>query len=294
MLDTPFRFGDTETVTRSFRHGETKERGMGRISRKYCPVALLAMLIAISFPASGTSPALAQSEPGSKSELKALKDDVGQIKTDLEEVKRELRSMREYLRRATRPAQPSRVEANVSFSGSPTMGKKDAPVTLVEFSDYQCPFCRRFFQTTLPAIKAEYIDTGKVRYVFRDFPLDQMHPQARKAAEAAHCAGDQGKYWEMHDALFQNQQALQVEKLKAYARSLNLNAAAFDACLDKGKYGTAVQKNYEEGVAAQIRGTPAFFVGKTRPDNTIQGVLISGAHPIPVFRQEIERLLQQQ
>ncbi|MEE8492934.1 MAG: thioredoxin domain-containing protein, partial [Nitrospirales bacterium] len=155
---------------------------MGRISRNYCPVALLAMLIAISFAASGTSPASAQSEPGSKSELKALKDDVAQIKTDLKEVKRELRSIREYVRRATRPAQPSRVEANVSISGSPTMGKKDAPVTVVEFSDYQCPFCRRFFQTTLPKIKEEYIDTGKVRYVFRDFPLDQMHPQARKAA----------------------------------------------------------------------------------------------------------------
>jgi protein-disulfide isomerase len=104
--------------------------------------------------------------------------------------------------------------AMVSLSGHPMLGHTGAPLTPIEFSDYQCPYCRRFFGTTLAALKAEYIDTGKLRYVFRNFPIDRIHPFARKAAEAAHCAGDQGQYWEMHDRLFHNPKALQVEQLR--------------------------------------------------------------------------------
>ncbi|MGH8611376.1 MAG: DsbA family protein [Gammaproteobacteria bacterium] len=164
---------------------------------------------------------------------------------------------------------------------------------MIEFSDYQCPYCKRFSNTTLPVLKAEYIDTGKIRYVFRDFPLEQRHGQARKAAEAAHCAGDQGKYWEMHDIIFRNQQALQDAKLKAYARNLGLNPTTFDGCLDTDKYTDEVKKDFEDGVTAGVQGTPAFFIGKLRPDNRIHGTLISGAQSITVFRQEIDRLLRE-
>ncbi|MFQ5960232.1 MAG: DsbA family protein [Candidatus Methylomirabilales bacterium] len=262
--------------------------------RYFFVVTLSVMLIAGLLSAAGTPPAFAQSEAASKAELRALKGDLEQIRTELEAVKKELKLMRQFLeRRAAQPTQPRRVVANVSISGNPTKGKKDAPVTLIEFSDYQCPFCSRFFRSTLPTLKAEYIDTGKVRYAFRDFPLDRIHPNARKAAEAAHCAGDQGKYWEMHDVLFQNQRALEVNKLKAYARSLGLDPAAFATCVDTGKYKTKVQKNLDDGVKAGVRGTPAFFVGKTRPDGTIQGVMISGARPTAAFRQEIDRLLKE-
>ena len=156
------------------------------------------------------------------------------------------------------------------------------------------PLLQQVFQTTLPGLKTAYIDTGKVRYVFRDFPLEQIHPHARKAAEAAHCAGEQGKYWEMHDLLFHNQQSLEVEKLKAHARSLQLESTAFDACLEQGKYTDKVQKNYQDGVAAGVRGTPGFFLGKTKADETIQGTLISGAQPLTVFQQAIESLLREQ
>ena len=199
-----------------------------------------------------------------------------------------------FQRLAQQQTSSTPVVAMVSLSGNPMLGKKDAPLTLVEFSDYQCPFCHKFFQATLPELKTTYIETGKVRYVFRDFPLDQTHPHARKAAEAAHCAGEQGKYWEMHDLLFQNQQALEVEKLKAHARSLQLESAAFDACLEQGKYTDKVQKNYEDGAAAGVRGTPGFFLGKTGTDETMQGTLISGAQPLAVFRQAIESLLREQ
>ena len=180
----------------------------------------------------------------------------------------------------------------MSIAGSPSLGKPDAPITLIEFSDYQCPFCNRFFQTTLPTIKAEYVDTGKLRYVFRDFPLDRIHPHARKAAEAAHCAGEQGQYWAMHDLLFQSSPALQVEQLKEYAGRLDLDRTVFDACLEQSKYAAKVEKDYQDGATAGVRGTPGFFIGTTQPDDTIQGVLISGARPLAVFRQAIERLLQ--
>ena len=124
---------------------------------------------------------------------------------------------------------PHRADTRVTVgvANNPMLGAPEAPLTLIEFSDYQCPFCRRFAETTLPVLKRDYIETGKLRYVFRDFPLDRLHPQARKVAEAAHCAGDQGKYWAMHDLLFQQQQALQVERLKGYARQLGLNDPAF-------------------------------------------------------------------
>lgn len=235
-----------------------------------------------------------QSESGSETDIATLKSDVERMRTELEDVKEELQRIRQFISRATRqPTQPQRVVADVSIAGNPMMGKKDAPVTLIEFSDYQCPFCKRFFQSTLPTLKTQYIETGKVRYVFRDFPLDRIHPQARKAAEAARCAGDQDKYWEMHDLLFENQQALQVDNLKTYARRLNLDAGAFDACLAKSKYAAKVQKDLDDGVKAGIRGTPGFFIGKSGSDDTIQGTLISGAHPPRVFRQAIDSFLQE-
>ena len=143
----------------------------------------------------------------------------------------------------------------------------------------------------LPTLKKEYIEAGKLRYAFRDFPLDQIRPQARKAAEAARCAGDQGKHWEMHDLLFWNQQALQPEQLKIYAERLNLDAKTFRTCLEGGKHRALVQPNYNKSVSAGVRGTPSFFLGKTRADNTIEGVLRSGARPLNDFRQEIERVL---
>lgn len=203
--------------------------------------------------------------------------------------------MRQALpQRLSQPAPAADGMVDVGISGNPILGSKVAPVTLIEFSDYQCPFCRKFFETTLPALKAEYIDTGMVRYVFRDFPIDRGHPQARKAPEASHCAGEQGKYWEMHDLLFRNQKALQVEQLKRYARSLGLDAPAFDHCLEQGTYADDVQKDYEDGVAAGIQGTPGFFLGKTRGDDAIQGIAIRGAQPVTGFRRVIDRLLGEQ
>jgi len=267
---------------------------MRSINWRLSIVTLCVTIIGSQSPRFGSPLALAQAKTVPQSELEALKGDVEKIKAELGVIREDLKLIRQQLSQGRpQPTQPGSTVANVSIAGNLIMGKKDAPVTMIEFSDYQCPFCRRFFETTLPTLKAEYIATGKVRYVFRDFPLDQIHPYARKAAEAAHCAGDQGKFWEMHDLLFQNQQALQVESLKAHARSLRLNGAPFDSCLDRGKYAAEVQKDFDDGVAVGVRGTPSFFIGKTRSDDTIQGTFLSGALPAPIFRQAIDNALRE-
>ncbi len=267
---------------------------MQSVYQKFSIVMLLLVSVTGLSLLLGAVPVSAQSKPDPISESTTQQDDIATIKADLEEIKKELKSLRQFLvQRLSRPARSNApVVAEVSLAGNPILGKKDAPITLIEFSDYQCPFCNRFFRTTLPTLKTEFIETGKVRYVFRDFPLDRIHPYARKAAEAAHCAGDQGKYWEMHDAMFQSQKALQVDKLKTYATNLKLDATAFNACLENGKYTAEVEKDYQDGTAAGVRGTPGFFIGKTRPGDTIQGALISGAQPFAVFRQTIEGLLK--
>jgi|SRR5436309_4597280 len=170
------------------------------------------------------SPVWAQSSttPG---ELEAIKSDLGRVKADIEEIKRQLGQILRLMQQRSAPsgAAPLGGAARARVADAPTLGLTDAPVTVVEFSDYQCPFCGRFYSTTLPALKRDYIDTGKVRYVFRDYPLDQIHPQARKAAEAAHCAGDQGKYWEMHDRLSKISRRLRLRNsVSTRARSVSM------------------------------------------------------------------------
>lgn len=162
-------------------------------------------------------------------------------------------------------------------------GDKNAPVTIVEWSDFECPFCGRFYQQTLPSITEKYIKTGKVKLVYRDFPLE-FHAQAQKAAEAAECAGEQNKYWEMHDKLFEKGVTGGVSSFKQYAKDLSLDTKKFDDCLDTGKMASEVQKDLQDGSAAGIRGTPGFIVN---------GQLVSGAQPFSAFEQVIEAALKQ-
>ncbi len=166
-------------------------------------------------------------------------------------------------------------------------GDVNAPVTIVEFSDYECPFCGRHFSQTYSQLVSQYVDSGKVRIVYRDFPL-AFHPQAQKAAEAAECAGDQGKYFEMHDKLFQNQASLSVETSKKLAVELGLDATAFNDCLDSSKHAAEVNKDLQDGSAAGVQGTPGFFIGKTDGNSAQQ---ISGAYPFATFQQVIDEEL---
>ncbi|MGV8176234.1 MAG: DsbA family protein [Candidatus Bilamarchaeaceae archaeon] len=177
--------------------------------------------------------------------------------------------------------QQSGEPAAISLDGAAVEGSSDAKVTLVEFSDFGCSFCSRFHSQTLPQIREQYVKTGKVRFVYMHFPL-AMHADAQKAAEAAECAGEQGKFWEMHDWLYQNQGNLGVRSLKSEAAALGLDTAKFDSCLDSGKYEAKVKGQMAEGQEHGVRGTPSFFVN---------GRMLAGAQPFSVFQAVIEEEL---
>jgi protein-disulfide isomerase len=170
---------------------------------------------------------------------------------------------------------PPRVQ--VAAEG-PSRGASSAPITIVEFSDFQCPYCSKAEETVSQVMKAY---DGKIRLVYRDYPLP-FHPQAQKAAEAAHCAGDQGKYWEMHEKLFSNQKALEPTALKGYAKELKLDQAKFDKCLDSGEKAKLVETNKKAGEQVGVTGTPAFFVN---------GYMLTGAQPFEEFKSLIDQEL---
>jgi protein-disulfide isomerase len=167
----------------------------------------------------------------------------------------------------------------VASDGHPSKGPATAPVTIVEFSDFECPFCGRV-EPTLTQIQQKYGD--KIRLVFRQFPLVSIHPHAQKAAEAALCANEQGKFWEMHAAMFADQQKLDIPDLKAKAGKLGVDQAKFDQCLDSSKFAERVKEDTKAGTVAGVTGTPAFF---------INGRAISGAQPYETIAGMIDEEL---
>ena len=181
-------------------------------------------------------------------------------------------------------ALPPSVPVEASADDDAVRGDPDAPITIIEFSDYECPFCARFYSETLGLLEQNYIDTGKVNLVYRDFPLS-FHPSAQKAAEAAECAGEQGEYYEMHDMLFESGVAGGVAQFKQYAATLGLDTGAFNSCLDSGAMEAEVQKDMADGSAAGVSGTPSFV---------INGELLVGAQPFAAFKQVIDRQLAAQ
>lgn len=179
---------------------------------------------------------------------------------------------------------------NVSADDDAVLGNPNAPVTIIEFSDFQCPFCRKFWKETLPQIKKDYLLTGKARLVYRDFPLTQIHPGATPAAEGAECAKEQDKFWEMHDAIFEEQEKqgsgtvqFTADDVKKWAAKIGLNASKFNQCLDSGKYKQEIEKDLADGSAAGVTGTPAVFVN---------GRLIVGAQPFAAFKAVIDEELK--
>lgn len=179
---------------------------------------------------------------------------------------------------------------------NPFRGDKSAKVTLVEYFDYQCPFCASFEDETMPQVSSDYVLRGKVKYVVRDFPLVAEHPYALQASEAAHCANDQGKFWRMHDALLGNSDALDRPKLSLYAQDIGLDLASFDKCVDSGKYTSTIKANMAAGTKAGVVGTPTFFLGVT--DSSGQKIVslrrLEGAVPFSQLKDAIDQLLAEQ
>lgn len=192
--------------------------------------------------------------------------------------------VREELNPAAEPqptATPQPIKNQVSADDDPVKGSDGASVTIIEFSDFECSFCSRFYLQTLPQIEENYLQTGMVKFVYRDFPL-AFHPHAQKAAEASECAQEQDKYWEYHDKLYNNLNALDNESLKQYAKDLGLDVTAFNECLDSGKMASEVENDFQDGKRYGITGTPTFF---------INGIKVVGARPYEVFEQMIEQEL---
>ena len=171
-----------------------------------------------------------------REEFEALKSEVGTLKESLKAQNDMLRQFLERVGAMREGRDAAFKEMVVAIDGAPVFGKADAKVTIVEFSDYQCPFCARYSNDTFPQIEREYIDTGRVKYVFRDFPIEASHPQAFKAHEAVYCAGDQGKRREMHKKVFANQRTISVSDLTAHAVALGVDKARFEKCLAQNTY----------------------------------------------------------
>lgn len=208
------------------------------------------------------------------------------------EIKAQIQKLQEQLTQLAEAMTPlpqgvERVQVAVSPDDDTFLGSADAPVTIIEFSDFQCPFCKRFYERTWPQLKKAYVETGKVRVIYRDFPLG-FHQNAQPAAEATECADEQGAYWKMHDRLFERQEEWAdspnaKELFGRYAQALGLDAALFSKCLEAGRYADEVKKDYQDGIVYGVEGTPTFF---------INGYKVMGAQPFEVFQQLIEAKLK--
>ena len=220
----------------------------------------------------------------------------GMSKEQADAILTELRQIRQLLEKqqttaAAAPAAAAPSDNKVSMkvgNGWYAIGSDDAPVTLVEFSDYQCAFCRKFQTDAFVELKKNFIDTGKVRFVSRDLPLD-FHDNAPRAAEAARCAGDQGKYWEMRDTLITNPD-LSADAIFRYAQSLALDAPVFRGCFNGEKHKAEIQRDLSDATELQISGTPTFVLARTSKD-TLSGVRMVGIQPYSTFDTAIRQLL---
>jgi protein-disulfide isomerase len=232
----------------------------------------------------------------SQTDQQKLWDEIQALKKGQEEMQKELQEIKQLLQgRAAVPTPPDVRNVPVGLGNHPTKGSNDAKVTLIEFSDYQCPFCGRHTRDTNPQLQKEYVETGKVRYVFFDMPLESIHPLAFKAAEAARCAEDQGKYWEMHDRLFANQQKL--EPWDEHAKALGLDLKLFDACMASDMHAAGIRADIATAQKLGINGTPSFLVALSDPKNQMQVkglVLIRGAKPLAEFKTELDKALAPQ
>jgi protein-disulfide isomerase len=238
-----------------------------------------------------------QKEGQSNEELKTLEA----IKEGQTAIQKQLQQIIELLKARPVAGQPAPAGPDLStitmdLKGEPVKGDKNARIVVIEFSDYQCPFCGKFFRETSPQIEKEYVQTGKIRYIFRDLPLTSIHPNAFKAAEAAACAGEQDKFWEMHDRLYENQQKIALSDLPSHAESIGLDKARFEQCLASDKYAEKIRQDMAEANRVGVTGTPAFFVAVVDSKNSklkfVQ--LMKGAQPFDSFKLYLDGLLRAQ
>jgi len=210
-----------------------------------------------------------------------------------QEIINELKQIRQTLEKMQSPQAAPAPDDKVSYKLAPggfSMGDAKAPLVMVEYTDFQCPFCQQFHNTAFAQIKANYIDTGKIRFVSRDFPLD-FHDNARRAATAGRCAAEQGKYWEMRHVMIVNAEQLKADSLTSYAGQVKMDVAKFRSCLDSDKFKAQIDQDIAEGGVAGVQGTPSFVLGYLENDK-LQGVRLVGAMPYAQFDAKIQEMLE--
>jgi protein-disulfide isomerase len=230
-------------------------------------------------------------------ELAALKREVAELKAQQAAMQKDLQAIKTFLQNALRqPAGedlPGIIGQSIPLAGEPAMGNAAAKITLVEVSDYHCPFCRRNAVQTFPQVTADYVATGKARYVFVDYPIAQLHPDAFKSHEAADCAGEQGKYWEMHATLFKEAPAKDAATLTARAQAVGLDTGKFASCLSSGRHAADINASIARMEKLGIGGTPATLIGLTPRDGGPMQIVgyVYGAKPYSEFKAQIDAVL---
>lgn len=241
---------------------------------------------------------VACSEPSAQStDPETLRKEIEALKASQATMQKDIAEIREFLRQVTggKFGAPPIEGQTVDLKGAPARGQDSAALTLVEVSDYHCPFCRRHFQQTQPRLYSDYVDQGKVRHVFIHYPIDQLHPDAFRSHEAASCAAEQGKFWELHTKLFESP-VKTADQIVALAQSAGLDTTALRACMDSGKYASPVRESVKRMQQLGVDSTPMFLIGATPKDGEPMTVLkvVKGAHPFEQFKATLESLLTSQ
>ncbi|MGA2261458.1 MAG: thioredoxin domain-containing protein [Acidobacteriota bacterium] len=237
-------------------------------------------VLTVSFPAKAQE--ANKDVPITRQQADAILDELRQIHHLLE-------NLLQNQARAAAPEPLPAAKGSLKMDGGYILGSKDAPLTMVEFTDYQCPFCRQFETATFGEIRKKYIDTGKLRFISLNLPLD-IHSNALQAAEAVLCAGDQGEFWTMRDALFRTASKLKQADLLSYAQGFHLNMSEFGSCLESSKHKADIQKDIQKAASLRMSGTPSFLVGKTTADG-VDGYIIVGAQPFAAFDAKLQEIL---
>jgi protein-disulfide isomerase len=249
------------------------------------------LLVALAL---GTVLGCGASSAQSPKETENLKKEIEALKTSQAEMQKSLNEVRDFLKAVTggKFGGPPIEGASVDITGAPVNGVATAPVTLIEISDYHCPFCKRHVQQTQPQIYAEYVNAGKVRHVFLHYPIEQLHPNAYHSHEAASCAADQHRFWDLHAKLWEKP-VNTVEELSAVAQTAGLDMSAFRQCLDSGKHTKEVRESVARIQKLGISGTPAFLIGRTPPAGQPVKVakFVEGALPYAAFKDAFEAVL---
>jgi protein-disulfide isomerase len=234
---------------------------------------------------------------GTKEELQALKAEIETLQDGQEQIQKDLAEIKKLLQQGARaaPGQQAFKPVELQLGAVAYKGDIDAPVTLIEYSDYHCPFCRRHATTVFPQLLTDYVETGKVKFIMREYPIPNLHPRAVAASEAALCAGEQDAYWGMHDALFANQKSTTDENFREFAAGLDIDVAAFSECMDDDRHMAQIRRDQAEGQKLGVTGTPSFVLGRTDPEDSSKVNLtkfIRGAQGLPAFVAAIDQLLE--